>query len=58
MRYLTDGEIEARESLRLWIDSGAAPPPVGGDDPAPCGSGKKFKEFCLNRAGRQALSST
>ena len=30
-------------------------PPVGRNDPCPCGSGKKFKKCCLKKQGGEAF---
>jgi uncharacterized protein YecA (UPF0149 family) len=48
-------EVEQREQRRQHlVDSGEpyvkSQPDVGRNDPCPCGSGKKYKKCCMNKA--------
>ena len=43
--FYLDGEIHGQEPFRR------EQPKVGRNEPCPCGSGKKYKQCCLKRAG-------
>lgn len=48
MQSLYTRHDEEQAALRLQFQAKAAPP-IGRNDPCPCGSGRKYKQCCLNK---------
>jgi tetratricopeptide (TPR) repeat protein len=57
-RYEFEEQEEEEEETSTWMTDMSREPKVGRNEPCPCGSGKKYKKCCLNKAGKEEISSS